>query len=252
MGLRKVALAFIFLLGMSLPLLAQGPPPPRDGACFYREENFRGRYFCVRVGEAVERLENGFDNGIYSVQLFGRAEVIAFNYFGYTGVFTRIEGSIPNLRALPVADNPEKNWAGRISSIQVNFRHGAFRRLPPPVWGRGQIPRAGACFYRNRSFEGDYFCVSAGESYEALPGGFNDAISSIRVFGGGEAVVFNDPGFGGIRLQIRRDIADLRRMGTQDNPYKNWNNRISSIQVLGAGWGRGEWYPDRDRDHDHR
>ena len=112
------------------------------------------------VGESIERLAEGFDNRIYSVQVFGRAEVIAFNYFGYTGVFTRIEGSFPDLRALPVSDNPEKNWARRISSIQVNFRHGAFRRLPPPTWGRPQAPRAGACFYRGRDFEGEYFCVS--------------------------------------------------------------------------------------------
>jgi hypothetical protein len=225
----------------ALPLLAQGPP--RDGVCFYREENFQGRNFCVPVGGAVERVENGFDNAIYSVQVFGRAEAIVFNYFGFTGVTARITGSIPNLRSLPVADNPSKNWAGRISAIQVNFRQGGFRPGRPPQWGRPQMPRAGACFFRNPGFQGDYFCMAAGESYDALPGGFNDSVSSIRTFGGAEVVAYNDRGFGGIRVQFRGDVPDLSRWRTQDNPYKNWNNRISSIQVLGQGWNNGGWQP---------
>ena len=250
MTFRRFAFAFLLLFGFALPLLAQGPPPPRDGACFYREENFRGRYFCVPVGQAVERVEGGFDNGIYSVQVFGRAQVIAFNYFGFTGVATRIDGSVPDLRAIPVSDNPSKNWAGRISAIQVNFRPNFFHPGRRLEWGRGRQPRAGACFYRNPNFGGDYFCVGAGESYESLPPGFNDSISSIRLFGGAEVVAFNDPGFGGIRIHAGRDIGDLGRWRTQDNPYKNWNNRISSIQVLGQGWGEGRWDPDRDRDRD--
>ncbi|ABF42251.1 Beta and gamma crystallin [Candidatus Koribacter versatilis Ellin345] len=246
MGLRRIAFALFLLFGLSLPLLAQGPPP-RDGACFYREENFRGRSFCVPVGESVDRFTDGFDNGVYSVQVFGRAEVIAFNYFGFTGVFTRLEGSVPNLHTISVSDDRSKSWAGRISSVQVNFRHGGFRPLPPPSWGRPEVPRSGACFYHNPGFQGDYFCMSAGESYESLPGGFNDSISSIRVFGGGEIVAFNDPGFGGLRIHFRGDVQDLSRWRTQDNPYKNWNNRISSIQVLGAGWKGGTWYPGGPR-----
>jgi hypothetical protein len=250
MSFRKLALAFLLLFGFSLPLLAQGPPPPRDGACFYREENFRGRYFCVPVGQAVERLEAGFDNGIYSVQVFGRAEVIAFNYYGFTGVATRLQGSLPDLRGIAVADNPSKNWAGRISSVQVNFLGNMFRPGRRLEWGRGRMPRAGACFYRGPGFQGDYFCLAPGESYDSLPVGFNDAISSIRIIGGADVVAFNDPAFGGIRIHARTDIPDLGRWRTQDNPYKNWNNRISSIQVLGQGWGQGRWDPERDRDRD--
>lgn len=242
MNARKLGFAVFLLLAFSIPMIAQ----PRDGACFYREENFRGRNFCVEVGQAIDHLENGFDNGIYSVQVFGRAEAIVFNYAGFTGVNARIFGSIPNLRSLPVADNPSKNWAGRISSVQVNFRHDAFRHGAPPRWGHMEMPRAGACFFRGPGFQGDYFCMSAGDSYDALPPGFNDTISSIRVFGGADVVAFNDPGFGGIRIHLRNDVPDLGRWRTQDNPYKNWGNRISSIQVLGRGWNEGRWHPDRD------
>lgn len=246
MNRRKLVLLLLVALSFSLPLLAQGP---RDGVCFYREENFRGRNFCVEVGQAVDRLEQGFDNGIYSVQVFGRVEAIVFNYPGFTGVNVRIAQSIPNLRALPTADNPGKNWAGRISSIQVNFRPDFFRRGGNLRWGRPQIPQSGACFYRGPGFQGDYFCMGVGEGYDSLPGGFNDAISSIRILGGADVVAFNDPGYTGIRIHLNRDVPDLRAWRTQDNPYKNWGDRISSIHVLGGGWRNGGWQPDRDRDY---
>lgn len=246
MNTRRIVFTFFLLTAFALPLFAQ--PPMRDGVCFYREHNFRGRSFCVPVGQSVERLQEGFDNGINSVQVFGRAEAIVFNYFQFGGVAARIDQSIPDLRSLPVADNPSKNWGGRISSIQVNFRHDAFRRGRELRWGRGDLPRAGACFYRGPGFQGDYFCMASGESYDALPPGFNDAISSIRTFGGASVLAFNDPGFGGLRINFRNDVPDLRQWRTQDNPYKNWNDRISAIQVLGTGWGEGRWHPDRDRD----
>jgi hypothetical protein len=248
MNARKLGFALFLVVALSIPLLAQGPP--RDGACFYREENFRGRSFCVGVGQDVGVLERGFDNGIYSVQLFGQVEVIAFNYPGFTGVNIRIPGSIPNLRSLQTADDPRKNWAGRISSVQVNFRPENFRRGRELRWGRMEMPRVGACFYRGPGFQGDYFCMAAGEGYDSLPPGFNDSISSVRVLGGAEVVAFNDPGYTGIRIHLRGDQPDLARYRTQDNPYKNWGNRISSVHVLGAGWGQGRWHPDRDRD-DH-
>ena len=247
MNARKFVFAVLLVLIFSMPLLAQ---PPRDGACFYRSENYTGRSFCVGVGQAIDHLEHGFEGGIYSVQLFGQAEAIVFNYPGFAGVNVRIQGSSPNLRAIPVADNPSKNWAGRIRSVQVNFRPEFFRRGRELRWGRMEVPRSGACFYRGPGFEGDYFCMATGEGYDSLPPGFNDAILSVRVFGGANVVAFNDPGYTGLRIRFERDVPDLRQWRTQDNPYKNWGDRISSIHVLGSGWEHGNWHPDRDRD-DH-
>ena len=248
MNTRKLGLLFLLAFSFAIPLLAQGPP--RDGVCFYREENFRGRSFCVDVGQGVDHLEQGFDNGIYSVQIFGHAEAIVFNYTGFTGVNARIDASIPNLRSLRVADNPGKDWAGRVSSVQVNFRPDYFRRGRELRWGHMELPRSGACFYRGRGFQGEYFCMSTGEGYDSLPPGFNDSISSVRIFGGAEVVAFNDPGYNGLRIHLRNDVGDLGRWRTQDNPYKNWGDRISSIHVLGSGWQNGRWDPARDRDRD--
>jgi hypothetical protein len=65
-----------------------------------------------------------------------------------------------------------------------------------------------------------------------MPAGFNDKITSIRVFGGARGRVFANDNFGGASFLIDRSVDDLRRIPVADNPRKNWNNRISSIAVF--------------------
>jgi hypothetical protein len=75
-----------------------------------------------------------------------------------------------------------------------------------------------------------------------MPGGFNDQIKSIRVFGGARLRVFNDANFRGVSLLVDRDIDDLRRVPVADNSRKNWDNRISSIAIFRD---RDEWMDRR-------
>lgn len=100
-------------------------------------------------------------------------------------------------------------------------------------WGRPDTPRDGACFYQDANFGGDYFCVRGGDDYSAMPGGLNDGISSIRIFGRAEVVVYQHDRFKGKSKQFGDDVRNLRREG--------WNDRISSLRVLGrsggGGWG---------------
>lgn len=51
-------------------------------------------------------------------------------------------------------------------------------------WGKPRPPQSGACFYQDKNFGGNFFCLKDGDRWPSLPRGFNDAISSIRVFGG--------------------------------------------------------------------
>jgi hypothetical protein len=118
------------------------------------------------------------------------------------------------------------------------FRHGGDRggreegyRPPPPVWGRGRRPAIGACFYRDPNFRGDYFCMKRGMSYESLPPGFNDRITSIRVAGGAEVAIFNDTNFRGVTAASREGIRDLRYWRLPTDPSRSWNDRVSSVQV---------------------
>jgi hypothetical protein len=100
-----------------------------------------------------------------------------------------------------------------------------------PKWGHPQVPRAGACFYKETGFAGDYFCISSGRSYNVLPDGLNDRISSIRVFGGATVRIYNDSNFCGLQMQFRKDVANLKKVALPSDPGKNWDDRISSIAV---------------------
>lgn len=111
-------------------------------------------------------------------------------------------------------------------------------------WGRERFPDSGACFFRDAEFRGDYFCVRAGDDVGRMPPDMNDAISSIRVFGRAEVVVFRDVRFNGGSTRFDRSIDNLRDAG--------WNDRISSLQVRIGGDRRDRFgdlsNPDRGRD----
>jgi hypothetical protein len=108
-------------------------------------------------------------------------------------------------------------------------------------WGRPHPPSAGACFYKDNNFNGEYFCLKAGERWPSMPAGFNDRITSIRVFGGARLRIFNGVNFSSVSLFLDHDVNDLHRIPIADNPSKNWNDRISSIAV----------FQDRDEWEDH-
>jgi hypothetical protein len=98
-----------------------------------------------------------------------------------------------------------------------------------PSWNQRPSPRRGACFYTATHFQGNRFCVRAGDQLPALPGNFGDNISSIEVFGGARVTIFNDRHFTNGSITIRRSIPDLRNL-----PFRRgntWNNRISSMVV---------------------
>jgi len=98
-----------------------------------------------------------------------------------------------------------------------------------PSWNRRPMPRSGACFFKDRDFRGDRFCVNAGDRLPALPGSFGDNISSLQLFGRARATVFNDREFRGGSEEFRRSIPDLRQARFRDG--HTWNDRISSLIV---------------------
>jgi len=109
-------------------------------------------------------------------------------------------------------------------------------------WGRERFPRDGVCFFKDPNFKGDYFCLRAGDDLGQMPAGMNDKISSIRIVGRAEVVVFKDIRFGGRSARFDADVRNLRQDG--------WDDMISSIRVRepgrregfgpGGGFGRGE------------
>jgi len=118
-------------------------------------------------------------------------------------------------------------------------------------------PRDGACFYTGYNFTGESFCMASGQSANAVPSNFNDRIRSIRVFGRARVQFYNAANFGGPSESTSRDIRDLRALRLAGDSSRNWETRISSVQIGGGGYGgggrddRGGWGRDRDHDGDH-
>ncbi len=110
-------------------------------------------------------------------------------------------------------------------------------------WGRDRFPESGACFFRDADFRGDYFCVRAGDDVARMPEDMNDAISSIRVFGRAEVVVFRDARFNGGSAHFSSSVRNLKD--------ESWNDRISSVQVQ-AGRPDGDFRDRRDDARDRR
>ena len=106
-------------------------------------------------------------------------------------------------------------------------------------WGRGREPGAGACFYENRNFDGEYFCVEAGADLPSIPRGMSDRISSLRVFGRAEVTIFRDARFRGRSTRFNRNVRDLRSEG--------WNDEVSSLEVSGRSGRGGGGNGDADR-----
>jgi Peptidase inhibitor family I36 len=99
------------------------------------------------------------------------------------------------------------------------------------TWGRPRVPAAGACFYEDIDFGGRYFCSRAGDVTASVPPGTNDRISSIRLFGDSEVIVFQHIDFRGASRRLDSNVRDLRRSG--------WNDRISSYRIERRAYNGG-------------
>jgi hypothetical protein len=97
--------------------------------------------------------------------------------------------------------------------------------------GSEQVPREGACFYRDAEYRGRSFCVEGGDELGSLPGYADEEVSSIRVYGRVEVIVYRDSRFRGGSRRFSSNVQDL-----QDEDF---NDRIRSIEVRGRGYGGG-------------
>lgn len=92
-------------------------PGPRNGACFYMTSPYRGHRFCMRVGDRLPNLPNGYGDNISSIEVFGNARVRIFNDSYFRNGSFEVWRSVPDLRALPFRDG--HTWNNRVSSIIV-------------------------------------------------------------------------------------------------------------------------------------
>ena len=100
-------------------------------------------------------------------------------------------------------------------------------------WGRGASPESGACFYEDINYGGRYFCTRVGDSNPRVPSNINDEISSIRLFGDAEVIVFRDGDMRGESRRFATGVRDMRNSG--------FNDRLTSYVVQPRGYGGGNW-----------
>lgn len=89
---------------------------PRNGACFYEDVDYRGRYFCTPTGRDISNLPSNMNDQISSIRLFGNAEVRLFRDTRFEGQERVIANDVPDLRRMKFND--------RISSYAVDNSRG--------------------------------------------------------------------------------------------------------------------------------
>jgi hypothetical protein len=92
-------------------------PMPNAGACFFKEQGFRGDRFCVTQGDRLPSLPGDFGDNISSIQVFGRARVTIFNDRNFRNGSQEIRRSVGDLRTERFRGG--HTWNDRISSIIV-------------------------------------------------------------------------------------------------------------------------------------
>lgn len=194
---------------------------PRSGVCFYENPNFAGRYFCASIGDSTPMVPEGMNDRISSIRVLGDAEVAVYKDRDFRGESRIVRHDLRDLREAGLNDRISSfrvsaggEWEGRSEGGDGEMR-----------WGHPRVPRSGVCFYEHPNFGGRYFCAAVGDSAPMVPGGMNDRISSIRIFGRAEVSVFRDGSFRGEARRFGRDMPDLRGIG--------FNDRISSFRVDG-------------------
>ena len=194
-----------------------------DRVCFYRDVEYQGPSWCYRPGDELADLRNR-GNEISSIRFFGRARVIVWDGEEFMGVTDEFDMDVPDLRLRAIEGR--RNWNDRIDSFRVT----AFNRR-----GRGfgfgrdedrdnRPARDRICVYEDINYGGRSQCWNADEEERNLSGtGWNDRISSIRVYGRARIEVYRDADYRGQRVRLERDSADLGAL--------NWSDQISSFQV---------------------
>lgn len=199
-----------------------------DRVCFYHDVQYQGGELCYRPGEEMADLRSQGDE-ISSIRVFGRARVIVYERDGFSGFSDEFDMDVPDLRQRNM--DGSRNWNDRIDSFQVLSANN--RRGRGPFWrdrdDRDETSNGPArdriCVYEDPNFGGRSQCWDAGEEELNLNrvNGWNDRISSIRVFGRAQVEVYRNAEWRGERLRVSRDVPDLGAL--------NWGDQISSFQV---------------------
>ena len=110
MTMASVA-SFAVLAASSVAAAQGGGSLPRDGACFYEDTNYRGQYFCVQAGDAVDTMPSGANDRVSSIRVLGRAGVRVYRDSRFRGETLQLNSSVRDL--------DDEDFDDTISSVRV-------------------------------------------------------------------------------------------------------------------------------------
>ena len=123
--LSIIGAAGFAVLAIAAAATAQGSrQTPRDGACFYEHTSYRGQYFCIETGDALETLPSGANDRVSSIRIFGRADVRVFRDTRFRGESRRFNSNVSDLH--------DEDFDDTISSIRIEGRSSSGGRSGSP------------------------------------------------------------------------------------------------------------------------
>lgn len=193
--------------------------------CFYEHINFRGRRYCIRVGERVDFVGRRANDQFSSVRIPRGAMVRMCEHANFRGrcrtLYRSERNFVPmgfNDRVSAIAAQWERRrgWDDRDRRDWDRGRDRGRRRYDDDRRGRGQI-----CFYEHAQFRGRRFCAPVGRSVSWVGRSNNDIFSSLEMPRGVRVTVCRDRGFRGPCKSFRGDV---------DFFGNHWNDTISSFR----------------------
>ena len=116
--------------------------------------------------------------------------------------------------------------------------------------------------FQHANYEGGALVVYPGDELETFSGKtfdngakLNDGVSSIRIEGRAEILLYSDSNFRGDALRLTESVGDLSRRSVSGSAGATWNDRISSMKMAhnnGSGGGRPGNRPPVDPEKDIR
>lgn len=236
-------------------ILCAGPAaaqqPQSNEAIFWADINETGTRFAESFTQEYHDLSTVSSNDKFSSARMGDyARALAFENAEYGGACITFSGrqvggatgDYPDLRAVNAGLSGSKNWNDRISSLVIRDGRTGSTCVQPAT---NEV-----VFWQNADYGGAQFRALTTDDFRNLknvkfPGGgnWNDSISSIRVGGDASIMAFEDADFGGKCFIFEAgDYNNLTNQNTNLTGSRTWNDRISSMMVIG---GSGATCPPR-------
>ncbi len=236
---RLVPLLFVLALigaAVAAPTAVQAQGGP--SVCFYEHTDYRGRAYCIRVGERVGFVGGRANDQFSSVRIPRGAAVTMCEHSEFRGRCHHLDRSEPDFVRLGFNDKVSavaaqwdnrrgpRDWDRRRGWDRRDYRddrdrrdwdRGRDRRGYDDRRGRGQV-----CFYEHDHYRGRRYCAPVGADVPWVGRNDNDKFSSLQVPRGVTVTVCRDRDFRGPCKSYRGDIDFFQKDG--------WNDTISSFR----------------------